>query len=160
MIDLKKEITKLFVCHYGEEKQILKACEELTELLYEVLTCLKKEDCDTEPLIDEMADVCVMIGQLQTIFQIGDYELQEQINKKIARTLNRLKNGNWTPCHYDGAKIVSPIYPPDGKWLEWINKDGKTQIARFKEDGMDHFYPSGPVFDIDEVVGWRELKKD
>ena len=80
--------------HYGRDTQEAQAVSELSELLY-VLTRRKSQrgiDWKNE-LIDEMADCKVMIQQLLTLHGIEPDELNERINFKLNRQLERIKSG-------------------------------------------------------------------
>ena len=51
---------------------------------------------------------------------------------------------------------VSERLPEDGKWA--IFTDGETMsIERYKMDAIDHFYPSGRYFNLEDVVAWMPL---
>lgn len=98
MIDFKKDQTKTIIGHYGTRSQVLKAMEELTELQFELWGAFKESgiggvfafDKRRKKIIGEIADVLVMIGQLQTVFGIDDIEIQEVIEGKIQRTFERI----------------------------------------------------------------------
>ena len=51
---------------------------------------------------------------------------------------------------------VDKALPPDGYWCLWCSKTGKKQIARFKNDAMNHFYPKAE-FELEECVSWMPL---
>lgn len=54
----------------------------------------------------------------------------------------------WTP--------VSEGLPEDGEWA--IFTDGKHKsIERCKEDALDHFYPAGRWFELEDAVAWWPL---
>ena len=102
MIDLQRERTELILGHYGTKEQVLKALEELTELGKE-LWQLHKENAGNicgvvastatkTCILCEMADVLVMLGQLQTICGITDKDLQVMVEYKIDRTMDRIRN--------------------------------------------------------------------
>lgn len=47
-------------------------------------------------------------------------------------------------------------YPFDGKWV--IVTDGKNiSVERIKRDAIDHFYPAGRWFNLEDVVAWMPL---
>ena len=62
---------------YGAESQVRKAVEELTELSVALLHSLDGRG-DTENILEEMADVEIMIEQLHVIFGYGDYRLVKE----------------------------------------------------------------------------------
>lgn len=73
-----------------------------------------------------------------------------------------MSNTNWHPCHYEeDSELICdlPDYDfEDGKWYRWIDKTGQIQTARYKQDAIDHFYPPGPLFAMDDVIGFQFLK--
>lgn len=81
------------VDHYGAKHQQEKAVEELSELITEISRYNQNPD---EPhlrvnIIEELADVIVMCNQLMIIFDCTG-EVEEVINYKINRQLERIKN--------------------------------------------------------------------
>jgi hypothetical protein len=75
---------------YGANNQILKAVEELTELT-EVLIKMTNKGESLDHLLDEMADVYIMMEQEKIACCIQPEQLDEQINEKINRQLRRIK---------------------------------------------------------------------
>jgi hypothetical protein len=47
--------------------------------------------------------------------------------------------------------------PEDGSWALWCSDKGIIQVARFKMDAVDHFYPGGELFDLEDAVAWMPL---
>lgn len=46
--------------------------------------------------------------------------------------------------------------PKSGKWC--IFTDGKNiSVERYKEDAIDHFFPPGRWFNLEDVVAWMPL---
>ena len=78
--------------HYGKYHQIKKAKEECEELLKEIEDALVGEEV-IERIVDEIADVEVMINQLKIIFDCFG-EVEERIEYKIKRQLERMKTKN------------------------------------------------------------------
>ena len=83
MKDKLKKITKYF----GITNQIIKLNEEVAELTVE---CVKD---DYYAMIEELADVKVLIKQIQLYYEIDDEEIDIVQNEKIDRTLRRIKDG-------------------------------------------------------------------
>lgn len=82
---------KRILFHYGNEHQKRKAMEELQELRDAI--ALELLELDTrEHVLEEIADVLVMIEQLKLIYHITDTETQEVIDFKIKRQLKRIGN--------------------------------------------------------------------
>ena len=84
MDKVRKMILKAAIMHYGRGNQQLKAIEELSELI----RALARSD-DHENIAEEMADVRIMLDQLELIFnnreKVWQYEL-----KKLKRLNERL----------------------------------------------------------------------
>lgn len=77
--------------HYGAKNQMEKAIEECKELVYEIENAIEFKGV-LENIIDEVADVEVMINQLKIIFGCFG-EVEERIDFKINRQLERMKKG-------------------------------------------------------------------
>ena len=77
--------------HYGVYTQENKAIEECSELIKEI-SINNNGINNIEALIDEIADVEVMINQLKIIFYCFG-EVEERIDYKINRQLERMKKG-------------------------------------------------------------------
>lgn len=46
--------------------------------------------------------------------------------------------------------------PDDGDWCIFTN-GSKVSVERYKEDAIDHFYPEGRWFNLDDVIAWIPL---
>ena len=88
---------------YGMKHQEGQAVSELIELA-EVLTrrptqrgavwAAKEGKTWTESLLDEMADVLVMVEQLRQLHGISNEALDNEINYKLNRQLGRIEKGD------------------------------------------------------------------
>lgn len=75
--------------HYGSDSQILMAVEEMAELTKELAKTFRPNETTTEKLVDEIADVVVMLEQLRLIFDVNE-EVQERIDFKVQRLAQRI----------------------------------------------------------------------
>lgn len=81
---------------YGINHQRCKAAEELSELMTLVL-----QDANANGKVpvgrvaEEMADVYVMLKQLEVIYFLDDRDIQPIIDYKISRTLGEDRNERW-----------------------------------------------------------------
>lgn len=51
---------------------------------------------------------------------------------------------------------VSERLPEDGAWC--LFTDGESMsVERYKADALDHFFPSGRWFDLNDAVAWMPL---
>lgn len=70
-----------------ENKAII--IEELSELQKEVTKDIRKK-FNKEHLLEEMADVVIVLHMAKEIYNISESELDKVINKKMERNLSRL----------------------------------------------------------------------
>ncbi len=86
--------TEDIVLYYGEDKQIVKAIEEFSELIKELCKHLSNKDNYDEirvNICEEIADSYIMLMQLRTIFNYYDEDMFTTIEYKINRTLKRIE---------------------------------------------------------------------
>lgn len=74
-----------------KDKQLIVAIEELSELQKELCKTLRG-NINKENIIEELADVYIMLDQIKVYFSITCNEVKEMIDKKIERTKERLLN--------------------------------------------------------------------
>jgi NTP pyrophosphatase (non-canonical NTP hydrolase) len=81
------------VAVFGRGQQIPIVIEELSELIKAVCKHEYRDGAGTETrcaVIDEMADVHIMLKQLQLLYWIDDRELDPVITKKLERLSGRI----------------------------------------------------------------------
>lgn len=81
---------------YGVRPQLLKACEEMGELTVEICKWLNFEngtqtDAQVTRMIDEIADVFIMVTQLRVIF--GEQAVDERIIVKLKDAMKHVREG-------------------------------------------------------------------
>lgn len=78
---------------YGKKAQCNQAMEECAELIVAINKCLRYPDDDQRinNLIEEIADVIIMICQLEVMFQIPDSEIVSMIKFKEDRIIKRFE---------------------------------------------------------------------
>ncbi len=86
-----EKIWKFALVKYGERHQIIKAIEEMSELIVELTKYLNGQRMRTKELRWEIADVNIMINQLEKIFIPDDTELYSMIETKMARLEKMIK---------------------------------------------------------------------
>lgn len=80
--------------NYGAENQESQSVSELMELGHVLTRRMDQRGPDwTDKLLDEMADVTIMIKQLQLLYGITDADLSERIDYKLNRQIERIKGG-------------------------------------------------------------------
>lgn len=87
-MDISTSSVKRIIEYYGSENQKLKALEELSELQAEILKEINKGT--TSGLPGEIADVYIMLKQLMLIYEIDPGILNDMIEIKIKRQLQRM----------------------------------------------------------------------
>lgn len=77
---------------YGRDHQMMVAVEELSELQKEICKVARKDVCvwDIDALTEEMADVRLMLFELQVMFQIKTTELDAIEQMKLNRLEERM----------------------------------------------------------------------
>ena len=87
------EAAAQIIAHYGAQNQLVKLCEECGELIQQAAKCYGKGIPYSEDMIEEMADVIVMILQFEGIMSRPDSELlQKIVTEKLERQLERISN--------------------------------------------------------------------
>lgn len=96
-----------------------------------------------------------VINKLNSIKQYynDDYDeayvgFDAEDNEAIDMAIKALKQTRWIP--------VSEKLPEDGTW-NLFTDGNKISIERYKADAIDHFYPNGRWFSLDEAIAWMPL---
>ena len=88
------------ISFYGAEKQSMVHCEECAELIQAISKMRRVKDAgkdDSEAyfnLVEEMADVLVVLEQLQEMYDIPDTEIQSMVFKKCRRQEARIHDAH------------------------------------------------------------------
>ena len=78
--------------HYGTDSQMRQTQEEAAELIVAISKYERfKTDQCKEALIEEMADVLLMIEQLKILLNINEIDIEHWISLKIYRQESRIK---------------------------------------------------------------------
>lgn len=87
-------VCRLIAERYGFENQFGQTAEELCELIT-ALHKYKRSPCSDNlcNVAEEIADVFIMIYQIQYLLNIEDSDIQERISYKLNRQLKRLNTG-------------------------------------------------------------------
>ena len=88
--------------HYGYEPQSRRLIEEMAELTvalnkvwrsrHDYVETPNTDYVDYENILEEMADVLIMIWQIKYLLGIGEGELSQIIESKLNRQIERIKN--------------------------------------------------------------------
>lgn len=65
----------------------------------------------------------------------------------------------WNVVGYTHMQLFGKNLPEDGQWAVWKDKLGHIEIARFKYDAQDHFFPQTKYIEEENVIAWRDLKR-
>lgn len=84
----RKELYKKILSNYGDA-QIIVAIEELSELQKELCKSLRS-NYNYGNIVEEIADVEIMLEQMKIYFEISEDEIEEMKEIKIKRTIQRL----------------------------------------------------------------------
>ena len=84
----RQTIYEKAIDHYGVTRQLWKAVEEMSELTKELAKYAAAGETTREALIDEIADVTVMMEQLRLIFGV-DASVRIRVDYKAHRLLCR-----------------------------------------------------------------------
>lgn len=74
---------------YGDDSQMYMAIEEMSELTKEICK-YKRLPNNYDKIADEIADVKIMLEQLEYIFGVSR-EVEERVNYKLDRQLRRIE---------------------------------------------------------------------
>lgn len=88
----KRKIYDELFKRYGND-QLCVASEECSELAKEFIKAYRNK-LDRNHLVEEMADVLIMIEQVMNIYDIKDIEVIMEMRNKLDRTNERLKEGS------------------------------------------------------------------
>ena len=90
---MKKDRTRkalIILNHYDAKKQKMKVCEELSELETALLKHINKGD-NAESVLEEMADVYIMLEQLKYMMPFGENRIEDMIDFKLDRQIQRIR---------------------------------------------------------------------
>jgi hypothetical protein len=85
----KRDIFERCLSTWGKTAQICMVFEEMAELQKELCKNLRGRE-NTPEILDEIADVTILIEQMKILFGISDEILQERIQYKLTRIVTRL----------------------------------------------------------------------
>lgn len=94
MTQQEKDLYERNIKYHGIEQETTIAMEECSELIQAISKC-KRYGCINkyrENLIEEMADVLIMIDELKMIYQISDTDISDVRQYKMNRQSYRIKN--------------------------------------------------------------------
>lgn len=88
----RHEAAAKIIAHYGTQHQLVKLCEECAELAQQAAKCYDKDIPYNDDMIEEIADVLVMIEQFKAVMSQPDRDLLDKIiMEKLERQLDRIE---------------------------------------------------------------------
>lgn len=95
MTNTPTEKAKRIIEHYGAQHQLVKLCEECAELTQQAVKCYDAGRRYSASLVEEMADVKVMLMQFESIMT-PDYKkaLEQMVVEELDTQIGRIENGN------------------------------------------------------------------
>lgn len=128
------EVLRLAIETYGEDEQIRVCQEEMNELGVAFSKYHRNQDCSTKSdVLEEIADVCVMMQQMKMIF--GEKDVDKIILGKTERLKKRLEDEREVE-----VEIVQGKYSVNGATSTWANpndlpvKIGHIAMVEDEED--------------------------
>lgn len=88
LLEVNREITKESIMRYGELEQQIVAMEELSELVQAISKWMRKKESN---IVEEIADVTIMMDNLKVIHGIDDRVIQSVIDDKQQRLKRRME---------------------------------------------------------------------
>ena len=83
----QKEQLQLFINYFGEKYQKALLFEKMSELQKEICKDIRNKR-NIEHIAEELADVYIMLQQMQLIYGITDEQIEQVVQEKIERTLD------------------------------------------------------------------------
>ena len=88
---------RMILDHYGRKKQELQAVQELSELILLLAARSDQRGDDYRSnIIEEIADVKIMLRQIEIMHDIDNDEIDDMIAFKIRRQLDRIEKEQYT----------------------------------------------------------------
>lgn len=89
---IAREVAEKIIGFHGYQHQLYKSVEELAELGVLIIQDANvRGKVKTEEVLEEIADVYIMLSQLKVIYNLSDRDIEMAIDYKIDRTFERMK---------------------------------------------------------------------
>lgn len=97
---------------------------------------------------DKYKNVFIKVNRETESDIVEKLESVENVQGYIKGLIRKESSVNWI--------LFSEKMPEDGTWN--LFTDGKkVSIERYKADALDHFYPEGRFFSLDDAIAWIPL---
>lgn len=87
----QRSIMAEIISYYGHESQKMMLLEEMSELQKEICKDMRYNP-DLEAITEEVADVLIMLEQIQMMYRISETKLHAITNEKLHRQLRRIED--------------------------------------------------------------------
>ena len=87
----QRSIMAELISYYGHEPQKMMLLEKMAELQKEICKDMRY-DPDLEAITEEVADVLIMLEQIQMMYRISETRLHQITNEKLHRQLRRIED--------------------------------------------------------------------
>lgn len=93
MIKVNESVVAKARKKYGDLVELVVACEEMSELTKEISKAIRNElkDIDYRHLVEELADVHIVLENIKQVFNLTDAQVSEMIVRKQHRLVNRMR---------------------------------------------------------------------
>ena len=88
----QKQVCRQVIEKYGIQNQALMLGEEFGELFKAINKRLRNKTTDNREILEELADVHIMLFQMELFFDIDTMSLYDVVKQKTARIEERLKD--------------------------------------------------------------------
>lgn len=85
----QRSIMADIINYYGHESQKMMLLEEMSELQKEICKDMRGKQ-NKEAITEEVADVMIMLEQIQMMYHISETKLHKITNEKLHRQLRRI----------------------------------------------------------------------
>ena len=128
---IKDERIKTIADHYGIKKQMRQLAEECAELAVEASHSARKGT--TVKIIEEMADVEIMIEQIVYLAKIDRKDIEECIQYKLERQMKRIENESFSNAIQD---LHAHVKRHEAMQIEAIRELYKRMSKPYEESAM------------------------
>lgn len=100
---------------------------------------------------DKYKNVFIKVNRETESDIVEKLESVDNIQGYVKGLIRKESSVNWI--------LFSEKMPEDGTWN--LFTDGKkVSIERYKADALDHFYPEGRFFSLDDAIAWIPLPEE
>ena len=132
---IEDERIRTIADHYGLKKQLRQLAEECSELAVEASHSARKGT--TVRIIEEMADVEIMIEQIVYLAKIDRKDIEECIQYKLERQMKRIENESFNNAIQDLHTHVKRHETMQIEAIKAMKELYKEMLEPYKEDNNE-----------------------